>query len=163
MPRRTVFAVVLAFGLVLAGCGDADEPAADAGDEVLEPSPTDAPDDDPGAPEDEGGTPDGDEESPMPQDGDREQLAIRDAADRVGVGVDEVAVVTHEQVTWPDGALGCPQPDQFYTQALIEGYRIVVEAGGQTLHYHGRAGGAPTYCEDPEEPASGASGGTVDR
>jgi hypothetical protein len=37
-------------------------------------------------------------------------------------------VVQAEAVTWPDGALGCPEPGIVYTQALVPGYWVVVEA-----------------------------------
>ncbi|MFA9443835.1 hypothetical protein [Egicoccus sp. AB-alg6-2] len=91
------------------------------------------------------------------------RLAVADAAERTGVDEREVRVVLDEAVTWPDGSLGCPQPDQFYTQALVEGYRIVVEADGRTLHYHGRQGGDPAYCAEPQDPVAGDGPGTVDR
>ena len=44
-----------------------------------------------------------------------------------------------------------------YTQALVPGYRIVLQAGGQTLNYHAGRMGTPRYC--PAErvmPPSGA-------
>jgi SAM-dependent methyltransferase len=38
----------------------------------------------------------------------------------VAMDADAVTVVTVERVTWPDGSLGCPDPDQMYTMALVE-------------------------------------------
>jgi hypothetical protein len=40
---------------------------------------------------------------------------------------------------WNDGSLGCPQPGQMYTQAVVEGFRIVVETAAGSLDY--RSGG----------------------
>ncbi|MFA9431504.1 hypothetical protein [Egicoccus sp. AB-alg2] len=142
---RSLAGLLLAACVLVVGCGDqeaADQPPGlDAGDpEATEPAPG----------EDEGET--GAEEDFMPLDGDPEELVIRDAADRAGVELGEVQVVSNEPVTWSDGSLGCPEEGQFYTQALVEGYRIVVEAGGESMEYHGQAGQAPFYCEDPQEP-----------
>lgn len=39
-------------------------------------------------------------------------------------------------VVWEDTSLGCPQPDQSYTEATIPGYHIVVTAGTETYIYH---------------------------
>jgi hypothetical protein len=72
--------------------------------------------------------------------------AISDAVRRTSAARTDVKVVTAEAVTWPDGALGCPQPGMMYTQALQPGYRIVLEAGGQTLNYHASAKGGPAFC-----------------
>jgi len=57
-----------------------------------------------------------------------------------------VDVVTAEFVTWPNGALGCPEPDMMYTQALVPGYRIVLAADGERYHYHGARDKPPSYC-----------------
>ena len=35
---------------------------------------------------------------------------LADAARRAGVAQEQLSVETLEAVTWPDGALGCPQP-----------------------------------------------------
>lgn len=80
-------------------------------------------------------------------------VAIQDAAQRIGVDPGTVEVRLAEPVTWPDGSIGCPEPGMMYTQALVPGYRIVVSAGGQELHYHGADGGLPTYCADPRPAA----------
>jgi hypothetical protein len=83
--------------------------------------------------------------------------AVRDLASSEGVAEDEVEVVTAEQVTWSDGALGCPEPGMMYTQALVPGYRIVLAAGGDEVAYHGAEGDAPTRCDDPQPPADSGS------
>ena len=65
----------------------------------------------------------------------------------------KVVVTKAEAVTWPDGSLGCPEPGMFYTQALVDGYWIVVEAGGQALDYRVSGGGNFRICDTPQ-PAS---------
>lgn len=69
-----------------------------------------------------------------------------------GVEREDVEIRVAELVTWPDGALGCPEPDRGYTQALVDGYRIVLAAEGVEAVFHGEEGGEPFRCEDPGEP-----------
>jgi hypothetical protein len=81
--------------------------------------------------------------------------ALADAATRTGAKVADVTVVAAEPVTWSDGSLGCPEPGLMYTQALVPGYRIVLEVAGQRLDYHAGTRGAPKYC--PAERAQSPS------
>jgi hypothetical protein len=69
-----------------------------------------------------------------------------DAARRSGVDASRVRVLEAGAVTWSDGSLGCPEPDRMYTQALVPGYRIRVEAGGQQFDYHAGARGTWRLC-----------------
>ena len=62
---------------------------------------------------------------------------VADVAKLAGVPADQVTVISAEAVTFPDGSLGCPQPGMVYTQALVDGYKIVAEAGGKTYDYRG--------------------------
>jgi hypothetical protein len=72
---------------------------------------------------------------------------LADAAERTGVPAGEIEVVQAEQVTWPDGSLGCPEPGQMYTQALVDGYQVVLDAGGEELDYRVGSGGSFRLCE----------------
>jgi hypothetical protein len=67
---------------------------------------------------------------------------------------DTARIVTAEEVTWPNGAIGCPQPGRMYTQALVAGYRVVFEAGGQTYAYHASRTGEFRYCKQPAAPVA---------
>jgi hypothetical protein len=70
-----------------------------------------------------------------------------DAARRFGVAENAVVLVREERVTWPDGALGCPEPGRLYTQALVPGYRIVAKSGDRELLYHSdESGGGTRTC-----------------
>jgi hypothetical protein len=84
-------------------------------------------------------------------------LAVTDLASRLGIPRADIEVLAEENVTWRDGSLGCPKPGMMYTQALVEGSRIVLRAGGRDYSYHSGAGKPPFYCEDPVSPASGPS------
>jgi hypothetical protein len=74
--------------------------------------------------------------------------ALREDAARRGVsGAAQVQVVSVEEVTWADGALGCAQPGQVYTMALVPGWRIVLAGPqGAPQHYHASRRGAWVWC-----------------
>ncbi|HEU4808855.1 MAG TPA: hypothetical protein VFT01_11385 [Homoserinimonas sp.] len=80
---------------------------------------------------------------------------VADAASRAAVDPSAVNVIVAEAVTWSDGSLGCPEPGMSYTQALVPGYRVVVEAGGEELHFHAGVSGEFRYCDDPRPALEG--------
>lgn len=63
-------------------------------------------------------------------------LAKGDLARRLGVGVEEVTLVSAEAVEWPDASLGTPQPGMVYAQVITPGYKIILSARGQEYAYH---------------------------
>lgn len=82
-----------------------------------------------------------------------ERLLERAKEDIVQVArtsTDQVTVVSTEQVEWSNASLGCPQPDMMYAQVITPGYRIILEANGQTYQYHsGLDGEGPLVQCDP--------------
>jgi hypothetical protein len=74
---------------------------------------------------------------------------VADAAARAGVAPDQATVVSAEAMTWSDGSLGCPEPGMLYTQAIVDGYQVVVEAGGNRYDYRVTGPGAFRLCEQP--------------
>jgi len=58
-----------------------------------------------------------------------------DAAQRAGVTPDAVQVVSSTAQTWNDGSLGCPKPGENYIQVMIDGFQVIVQAGGRTYDY----------------------------
>lgn len=146
--RRTrvlLTAGVLLTAVVLAGCGETAEESPGL-DPIEEGTDVDGREDDGAADVSENGTgPDTDAPPEVAQ-------AVADAAERSGRDTGDVEVVRFEQVTWPDGAIGCPEPGEMYTQALVDGYRIVVSIGDEQLTYHGADGQEPFLCEDPQPP-----------
>ncbi|MDP8904549.1 MAG: hypothetical protein M3N29_04430 [Chloroflexota bacterium] len=122
---HTIAVVGLLAPLVIVGCATASDPAS--------PSPLDS--------------------GPVPAD--TFGRMVRDAAERANVAQSEVSVLRSEAVTWRDGSLGCPEPGGMYTQALVPGYRVVLAANGQELHFHADRQGHYVLCppERVEEPA----------
>ncbi|MFI7062453.1 hypothetical protein ACIBL3_15825 [Kribbella sp. NPDC050124] len=97
---------------------------------------------DPSTPPPTGGPTDGPAAGPV-------ELAKADLVKRLGVDAGQVTVVSSSEVTWPDGSLGCPEPGMRYTQALVNGSRVVLEAGGKQYHYHSGGTRPPFLCENP--------------
>jgi hypothetical protein len=77
--------------------------------------------------------------------------AILDLVTRIDVAPESVTVVAAEEKTWPDGSLGCPQPGMSYTQALVDGSRVLLEAEGRLYDYHAGSDGEPFLCESGEK------------
>jgi hypothetical protein len=76
--------------------------------------------------------------------------AILDLVSRTNVPADSVTVIAAEKKTWPDGSLGCPEPGMSYTQALVDGSRVLLEAEGRLYAYHAGPEGEPFLCESGE-------------
>jgi hypothetical protein len=69
----------------------------------------------------------------------REDLAAR--------GVNNAQLVHAEATVWPNGAMGCPEPGRMYTQALIEGYRVIFENAEDRWDYRVSQNGGFVLCE----------------
>ncbi len=86
----------------------------------------------------------------------QEQLPIvaparADLAQQLGVEPDELEVVSAEEVTWPDGSLGCPEPGMSYTQALVEGSKVVLGHDDRVYVYHAGDDGQPFLCPSEDK------------
>lgn len=99
-----------------------------------------------------------DPDSAGPEAGSLLDLALADLARRLGVQVTDIRVISSEKVTWRDGSLGCPEPGMGYTQALVPGWRALLEVDGVEYSYHAALDREPFLCEDPQEPLAGKSG-----
>lgn len=74
------------------------------------------------------------------------EAARADLAGRMNVETAEIDVVERRFVTWRNGAMGCPEPDMMYTQALVPGVWIRLAIGDQRFDYHGSRSGTPFLC-----------------
>lgn len=91
------------------------------------------------------------------------QQMVDDLSQRVDLSAEAVTVHRAEEVVWRDGALGCPEPGQMYTQALVHGYRVTLVAGDQMYDYHANDSGYFFLCDNPSSPLEGPPGGSSDR
>jgi hypothetical protein len=71
---------------------------------------------------------------------------LNETAKLANVPHEQLVIVRAEAVVWSDGSLGCPEPGMQYTQALINGYWVVISAGGQTYDFRVDRGGTFRLC-----------------
>jgi hypothetical protein len=79
---------------------------------------------------------------------------MADASERAGVAPAELEVITAEEVTFTDGSLGCPEPGMAYTQALVDGYHVVIGTPNGELDYRAATSGGFRYCANPAGPGT---------
>lgn len=79
-------------------------------------------------------------------------LAIyrQDLARRALVPPQDIVVVRTTEQHWPDGSLGCPQPGRMYTQAIVPGYQVVLQAAGKDYVYHTDRRGGFIVCDQSQ-------------
>jgi hypothetical protein len=70
----------------------------------------------------------------------------QDLVGRLGIDADAIKIKLARQITWRSGALGCPKPGMSYTQALVSGVLILLDADGETFGYHAQENQKPFYC-----------------
>jgi hypothetical protein len=71
---------------------------------------------------------------------------LKEAAALAKVDREQLVIVRAESVIWNDGSLGCPEPGMMYTQALVNGYWIVIEATGKQYDFRVGNGGSFRLC-----------------
>lgn len=164
MTKGRIALVIAVLALTAAACGA----AADSGGDATTPPPTSAspstslePTEDTVAPVDPGDGGEPDPGAPLPVQTVAKlpralepfaAAAVADLAERLGVDLDTITVARAENVVWPDGSLGCPQPGMAYTQVEAEGSRAVLIHGSVTYFYHGGEGNpGPFLCEDLQQ------------
>lgn len=90
------------------------------------------------------------------------QTAIADLRERLSDPAAEVTVVSVEEVDWPDGSIGCPQPGMVYTQAIVNGTKIVLKHAGIRYDYHQGGSREVFYCP-PGQATSPTTGRNPDQ
>jgi len=69
-----------------------------------------------------------------------------DLEQRSGGDRSQFAVSKAVAAQWNDGSLGCPEPGQMYTQAIVNGYHAVIEYQGQSYDYRAADSGYFKLC-----------------
>ena len=77
--------------------------------------------------------------------------AQAEAARALNVPVDQVTVERVESVDWRDSSLGCAEPGKVYAQVITEGYRVIVNVGGQRREVHADSRGRTVFCPNPTQ------------
>jgi hypothetical protein len=76
------------------------------------------------------------------------EAALADAARQTGIERARLTVLEAQAVTWQNGSLGCPEEGMAYTDALVPGYRVRIQAGDRVLDYHASARGGVMLCPE---------------
>ena len=84
---------------------------------------------------------------------------LKEAAALAKVDRDQLVIARAQSVVWSDGSLGCPEHGMEYTQALVNGYWVVVEAAGKKYDFRVGGGGSFRLCppgqgQPPSQPAA---------
>jgi hypothetical protein len=143
--RRQAVMTMIAFASLTAACSsnssdDAKPASVDQRRSVVEKQPT--PNTPQRAPRQEAAAPDNTGEVPQ------QILALfrDDLARRALVKPETITVVGAAELQWPDGSLGCPKPGEMYTQMIVPGYRVVLQANGERYAYHSDQRGKFVVC-----------------
>jgi hypothetical protein len=71
-----------------------------------------------------------------------EEIAREALATQLGLPKTAITLVSLEAVDWPDGCLGITFSDMACITVITPGYRIILEANGQTYEYHSNKDGS---------------------
>ena len=71
---------------------------------------------------------------------------LKEAAALAKVAREQLVIVRAQPVVWNDGSLGCPEPGKMYTQALVNGYWVVIDVAGKTYDFRVGSGGSFQLC-----------------
>lgn len=71
-----------------------------------------------------------------------EQAAISRLSSLLNLPPDEISVISTEAVEWPDGCLGVQRPGVMCTQAIVPGYRIILQAGDEQYEFRTNESGS---------------------
>ena len=82
---------------------------------------------------------------------------VTDVEKRTGADPTEFQILRSQPVVWNNGSLGCPKPGEFYTQALVDGYWVVLSYRGQEFDYRVNGQGFFLLCGESTLPGSGFS------
>jgi len=83
-----------------------------------------------------------------------QRAALSALVDITGLSADKITLVSTEAVTWSDGCLGVQRAGVMCTQALVEGFKIVLEADGKEYEFHTNQNGSSVVLA-PGEQVSG--------
>ena len=84
---------------------------------------------------------------------------LKEAAALAKVSREQLVIVRAQSVIWSDGSLGCPEPGMMYTQVLVNGYWVVIDAAGQKYDFRVDSRGNFRLCppgqgHPPSQPAA---------
>jgi hypothetical protein len=67
--------------------------------------------------------------------------AVTALSENLGLSAESIKLISTEAVEWPDGCLGVQEEGVMCTQAIVPGFRILLEANGRELEYRANEDG----------------------
>lgn len=64
-----------------------------------------------------------------------QRAAITTLSENLGIPAENIKLASTEAVDWPDGCLGVQEEGVMCTQAIVPGFRIILEANGREVEY----------------------------
>lgn len=64
-----------------------------------------------------------------------EDAVVNHLAESLDISPADITVVSTEEVEWPDGCLGIQMEGLMCTQAVVPGYRVILEVNGREVEY----------------------------
>lgn len=63
------------------------------------------------------------------------QAVLEQVSQQTGVDVQNIEIVTVDQVDWPDACLGLPEGDEACAQVVTPGFRVELQVDDQTFEF----------------------------
>ncbi len=82
------------------------------------------------------------------------KAVIADVSKRTGIPTEKLKITQYSRQTWPNGCLGLSKPDEICTQALVEGWRVVVAGNNRRWVYRSDRNGRILRLESPKKSTS---------
>ncbi len=79
---------------------------------------------------------------------------MQDLAQKLTIDVSKITVQSIEAVEWPDSCLGVVEKGVYCAQVITPGYKIILEAEGQTYEYHTNQSGSSLVMVSNPVPVS---------
>ena len=70
-----------------------------------------------------------------------------DLAGRLSLPAEEITLLEYTEVEWSDSSMDCPERGMSYLQVITPGYRIILQANGNSYEYHSNRDSYFVYCE----------------
>ncbi len=78
------------------------------------------------------------------------KAVIADVSKRTKIPTAKLKITQYSRQTWSNGCLGISKPDEICTQALVEGWRVVVAGNNRTWVYRSDRNGRIVRLESPK-------------
>ena len=69
-------------------------------------------------------------------------------AERLKIPEREISLISYKRIVWEDTSLGCPQAGHLYSQTIVPGVKITLEANGKEYNYHANTSYIFFYCSN---------------